>query len=304
MSEVTIEAFERHVAATRSSRTAQTYARGATKLMEFIAETQDGADPWEWPTTILDDWVAWMVQKKLASRTIKLMVVGGRLYLKFWRKRNSAVPEFEMPAIPKVHGKPPVVLGAQALRSYLALVDEEEPEPFRTAMILLPLCGLRSEELVSLRLSDITVQPDPDIVNRSWVVFKVRGKGEKTRIVPLLQEGNAHIRHYLGTWRARLRQDEDWLFPGSVRGQSLTTRALREHVSGFRRRHNITELSPHNLRATYLTLLDRHGLSSLTVAQLAGHMRPEGKTELQTLARHYVHHAVPDLIRALSDVRV
>jgi site-specific recombinase XerD len=303
MSDVTIEAFERHVAATRSTRTAQTYARGATKLMDFVGETQS-SDPSTWPQTILDDWVAWMVGQKLASRTIKLMVVGGRLYLKFWRKRNPSVPELDMPAIPKVRGKPPVVLGAQALRNYLTLVDEEEVEPFRTMMVLLPLCGLRSEELVSMRLGDITVQPDPDVASRSWVIFDVRGKGDKNRIVPLLQEANIHIRHYLGGWRAERRQSEDWLFPGSVMGRHVTTRALREHVSAFRRRHGVKELSPHSLRSTWCTLLDRHGVSSLTLAQLAGHMRPEGKTELQTLARHYVHHAVPDLMRALADVRV
>jgi len=33
-------------------------------------------------------------------------------------------------------------------------------------------------------------------------------------------------------------------------------------------------------------------------------MRPEGKQELQTLRRHYVHHDVDQLMRTLANVRV
>jgi site-specific recombinase XerD len=302
--DTSIEAFERHIAVTKSGRTAQTYARGANKLVQFMQETSLSEDPALWPQTMLDDWVAWMANRDLAGRTIKLMTVGGRLYLKFWRKRDSSVPDFETPAIPKIKPKNPVVLGTEALRNYIDLIDEEENDPLRTALILLPLTGLRSEEMVTMTMSRITIQPDPDEPNRVWVLFDVRGKGDKRRIVPLLQEANFYLREYLGGWRASRRQGEDWLFPGGIMGRHLTTRALRDRLVEFRRRHQIHQLTPHNLRATYLTLLDRHGISSLTVAQLAGHLRPEGRTELQTLRKHYVHHDVPDLMRALAEVRV
>lgn len=303
--DISIKAFERHVSVTKSKRTAQTYGRGAKKLMAYLDYAGLTDDPLTWPPSLMDDFVAWMVhQEELSGSTIKLMVIGSRLYLRFYRKRDSSVPEFEEPAIPKIQGKQPTVLGQNALRSYIDLVLEEEDDPIRTAMLLLPLTGLRSEELLTMKMSKISVQPDPDYQNRVWIVFDVDGKGGKTRAVPLLQEANQYLREYLSGWRAGRREDEDWLFPGGHRKQHMTTRALRERVAGFRDRHGIEQLSPHTLRATYLTLLDRHGITSLTVAQLAGHMRPEGKQELQTLRRHYVHHDVEQLMRTLADVRV
>jgi len=302
--DISIAAFERHIAVSKSKRTAQTYARGAEKFMDFMAESKQSVIPDEWPQTLLDDWVAWMVSQEFASQTIKLMTVGGRLYLRFWRKRDPSVPDFDIPDIPKIGVKPPIVLGPEALRNYLDLIESEENDPLRTALLLLPLTGLRSEELVTMTMSRITVQPDPDYAEVSWIVFDVRGKGEKRRIVPLLQEANVYLRTFLRSWRAYRRHDEDWLFPGGVKGRHLTTRSLRDRLVDFRKRHRISHLTPHTLRATYLTLLDRHGISSLTVAQLAGHLRPEGRSELQTLRRHYVHHEVPDLMRALAKVRV
>jgi site-specific recombinase XerD len=304
--DISIAAFERHISVTKSKRTARTYGRGAKKLMAYLDYAGLSDDPVTWPPSLMDSFVAWMVnEEELSGNTIKLMVIGTKLYLRFYRKRDPAVPTFEDPSIPKIKAKQPTVLGRNALRSYIDLVLEEEEDPIRTAMLLLPLTGLRSEELLTMKMSQIEVQPDPDFIGRVWIIFDVvHGKGDKRRSVPLLQEANIYLRQYLSGWRANTRQDEDWLFPGGHRGRHMTTRALRERVAMFRRRHNIEELSPHSLRATYLTLLDRHGITSLTVAQLAGHMRPEGKQELQTLRKHYVHHDVAQLMKTLAEVRV
>lgn len=299
--DLSITAFEEHVRVSRSKKTAQTYARCAKKLTQYLDAqelTLDAA-----PTDLLDGFVAWMVAEHMSESTVRLMTVGSRKYIEWRRRRGDSLPTFHKPDIPRFSPGTPRILDDMALARFVDHTLEEVPEPMRTVILVLVLTGMRSEEAVKLKLGDVGVQEDPDFETIAWVVLKVHGKGKKDRVIPLLLAGNSLIRNYLAGWRTNRGTRTDWLFPG-VNGNHIQTRTIREHCKIVRDAIGIEECTPHTLRRTYLTLLSRQGVDALVVAQIAGHVRPDGRPELQTLSTHYVHHPVEDMMRALRGVRL
>ena len=85
----------------------------------------------------------------------------------------------------------------------------------RTMLELLYACGLRVSELVGLT---------GDAVNLRQGVVRVRGKGDKDRLVPMGEEAAEWLAQYLKTARPALMQDptRPALFPG--RGDNSMTR--------------------------------------------------------------------------------
>ncbi len=125
-------------------------------------------------------------------------------------------------------------------------------------------CGLRVSELVTLTL---------DAVNLRQGVVRVRGKGDKDRLVPLGEEAVHWLTRYLRTARGALMQDvtRPALFPG--RGDACMTRQTfwhrikrHAHTAGITR-----PLSPHTLRHAFATHLLNHGANLRVVQMLLGH---------------------------------
>jgi len=299
--DLSIEAFEQHIAVSKSKKTATTYARCARKLQDYL-DTEE-MELRAAPGDMLDGFVEWLVKNAMSESTVRLMSVGSRKYLDWRRKRGDELPQFHSPDIPRLSPGTPRILADHALAEFIDVTLNEVGEPMRTAIMLLVLTGMRSDEAVRLPLSSIGVQADPDYDEVTWVMFRVEGKGKKNRIVPLLLAGNDLVREYLGGWRTNRGTKDRWLFPG-VNGNHIQTRTIREHCRKVRDAIGVDDCTPHTLRRTYLTLLSRQGVDALVVAQLAGHVRPDGRPELQMLSQHYVHHPVEDLMRALRGVRL
>ncbi len=112
-------------------------------------------------------------------------------------------------------------------------------------------CGLRSAEAVSLDLADVDFEQE---------AVRVRGKGDKERVVPLGEEAAYHVAHYLRDARPALATGAcDALFL-SVRGRRLDTSVLRRLVP-----------HPHRLRHAYATHLLEGGADLRTIQELLGH---------------------------------
>ncbi|MGH3004989.1 MAG: tyrosine-type recombinase/integrase [Gaiellaceae bacterium] len=111
--------------------------------------------------------------------------------------------------------------------------------------------GLRAQEAVDLSLGDVDWEQE---------LVRVRGKGDKERIVPLGEEAAYRLRRYLDDARPELaRGAENTLFL-SARGRPLDTSTLRRLLP-----------NPHRLRHAFATHLLEGGADLRTIQELLGH---------------------------------
>lgn len=130
--------------------------------------------------------------------------------------------------------------------------------PRDEAMIGLMLhAGLRISELCSLKREDIEIAP------RSGHI-RVRGKGNKERIVPL----NITIRKILEVWLKEIPGDPLW--PNRY-GKPISVRGIRKLVEEYAYDARLKDMTPHTLRHTFCKNLIDSGVPLDQVAMLAGH---------------------------------
>ena len=167
---------------------------------------------------------------------------------------------------PRFGSKLPEVLSLDQVRALLAAPDATGPRGLRDgAMIeLLYSSGLRVSELCGLPLA--ALRRDPDRV-------RVRGKGDKERVVPV--GGRAMQR--IGRWLAEGRPL--WDPEGSSvhlfitrRRQPMTRQGFWKNLRGYALRAGVeVRVSPHVLRHTFATHLLEAGADLRSLQALLGH---------------------------------
>lgn len=286
-----VSRFELHFATLRSTQTAKLYGYAARAFLDWLAErgirSIDQA-----PLSVLQDYTSELLQSYQPS-SAKVKIVGVQRYLEWCRARGLNVPLFLEPDLPRPYTKMRDVLDQHGLVKFMEATSKL-PEPERTALRLLPGCGLRVEELAALRLDDLRMASVPlkDGQSRDYLVLRVRGKGRKERMVPVLDESKAAVEKYMPGWRKNF-PDERWLFP-SLQSSSghITGRQLRYAVEELREPLGV-QFTPHTFRRTYLTELYRRGVEPVLIAKIAGH------SSIETLIRHYLAIDHTDVVRAV-----
>jgi integrase/recombinase XerD len=287
--ELRVEAFRAYVENRHSKATATKYAQAVNKFLAFCG--RHGLSFESLPPGVLSIFADYMLAEGSKLSTVRATVSGVSKYLNWCRTKGKVMPLLSEPDLPRGSRPAPKILVGKALLAYLAVASRLH-EPIRTALLLAPYCGLRSDELVNLQLSDIrkfTTQ------GGDMLAFSVIGKGQKHRVAPVLLDGKPLLVAYLRGWRARQRGP--FLFP-MADGSPLSSRTLRHHVLHIARRIGESKLSPHTLRRTYLTTLHRHGLDTATIAKIAGH------ASVQTTMDHYLAIEPEMMAGAVSGVRL
>lgn len=118
-------------------------------------------------------------------------------------------------------------------------------------------CGLRSAEVVGLRLEDL---------RRDEAMFIVRGKGSKTRMVPYSQRAIALVDRWLAV---RGPAKTDTLF-ASLAGHALGTSDVRRIVAAAGQRVGLA-VHPHMLRHSCATHLMENGADIRVIQEFLGH---------------------------------
>jgi site-specific recombinase XerD len=131
----------------------------------------------------------------------------------------------------------------------------------RCILLVLSHTDLRAGELAALRLTDITFGERPG------QLLVRRGKGNKTRRVPLNADARAVICAYL---QVRPQTDELYLLIG-LRGDALSSHAIYNIVSRYGRLAGLDDVTPHTLRHMFARTLLSQGVSLNDVADLLGH---------------------------------
>lgn len=121
-------------------------------------------------------------------------------------------------------------------------------------------CGLRISEALSLNVGDIG--------NNDFL--RIKGKGNKQRIVPLLPVVVENINKYLAECPYQPKQGEP-LFLGA-RGDRLVPRIIQRQMQKIRAYLGLPDnLTPHALRHSFATHLLAEGTDLRSIQELLGH---------------------------------
>lgn len=134
----------------------------------------------------------------------------------------------------------------------------------RTMLEVLYASGLRVTELVNLHFQQ---------VNFRQGCLRVRGKGDKERLVPVGEVAMDWLQRYLDDARGNIliNRQSDFLFVTN-RGSAMTRQAFWHIIKRYALVAGIEKhLSPHTLRHAFATHLINHGADLRVVQLLLGH---------------------------------
>jgi integrase/recombinase XerD len=195
--------------------------------------------------------------------------------------QNDPVETFDSPRLLRAL---PHWLAGEEVDRLLAAPDLSEPSGVRDAAILelFYSCGLRISELAGLPVRDLFVEESQ---------LRVRGKGSKTRIVPIGRGAVAKTLAWLEVRREWNPRDAT-LFVTERRGRRMNRTTVWQVVKRWALAANIAQnVTPHMLRHSFATHLLDHGADLRAVQELLGHA-DIGTTQI------YTHVSVERLTKA------
>ena len=193
-------------------------------------------------------------EKKLAPGSILIAVAAMRFLYKVSLKKDWAFEDV-IPA-PKKPQTLPIVLSPEEVLQFLGCVGGTMHRAILTTCYA---AGLRISEAVCLTV--------PDIDSARMVIRVDQGKGQKDRYVML----SPTLLEILRDWW-RVEKPKQWLFPGVIPGQHISTEAVEQACQKARRRCPIPKpTTPHSLRHAFAVHLLESGTDVRTIQLLLGH---------------------------------
>lgn len=250
------------VAQAVSPHTRNAYLSDLCSAYDFI----DMALP-EWSKQQVADYMLFLHQQQKSPRSISRALSALRQFYKQQREyglrqdnptENQKNPKQGRP-LPKDISQQQVeaLLEAPDLNSAIGLRD-------RAMLEVLYACGLRVSELINLPLQ---------AVNLKLGFLRIKGKGNKERLVPLGELGVEWLEKYLMHSRGQLagNMQHDGVFLSS-HGGLMTRQNFWYSIKRYAQQVGIEQdISPHTLRHAFATHLLNHGADLRSVQMLLGH---------------------------------
>ena len=212
---------------------------------------------------------SWMAENRRSgktSRSIARQLSSVKSFYKWFAKRRWIDPTMVLiTKAPKFQKKLPRALSKEAASEISRSIDLTDNEPWviarDTAVILLLYgCGLRISEALSLKYSEMPLADN----------LKIKGKGDKFRIIPILQIAREAVETYLNMLPFTLIGGDN-IFRG-VRGGKLNPRSIQLVMKLIREKLGIaSNATPHSLRHSFATHLLTSGADLRSIQELLGH---------------------------------
>jgi len=214
-------------------------------------------------------WLAYRAKKGYAKSSNARALSAVRTFYRYLNKHagieNLAALQVTAPKLDKPLPKAPNEAQADALVEEIGLQDKDSwiiARDHAVAMLLYG-CGLRISEALNLTVGD---------VDHTQISLRILGKGNKQRVVPLMNIVKRALTDYLeqSPWHTTRDQSAP-LFVGK-RGKKLQPAIFTRMLQDMRRRIGLPEsLTPHALRHAFATHLLSHGAELRDIQELLGH---------------------------------
>jgi len=246
-----------------SEHTVAAYAGDLERYLQFLsAEGITG-----WPEVVQEDiadFLSLLESEGMSPRTIARRLSAVRRFHRFLK--DERVTEEDPSALfttPKLGRRLPRWLNRSEVEALLRAPEPGTPEGVRDAAILEVFysCGLRVSEVAALPMSEVMPEEGR---------LRVRGKGSKTRVVPMGRAACMKVLAWLALrpiWKPRV----PLLFIGPD-GAGLNRRLLWSVVRKYALAAGIVRpVTPHMLRHSFATHLLEGGADLRVVQELLGH---------------------------------
>lgn len=261
-----------------SARTLEAYRRDVCQFLAFLAEHRGDRVTLAMLASLeardVRAFLAARRGKEIGARSLMRTLAGLRSFARFLEREGnepsaavSALVAVRLPRIAKILPKPLAIEAAKRVTDIAARAGEERA-PWvlaRDAAVLALLygSGLRISEALGLKRKDVPAPGQGDTII-------VTGKGEKTRMVPVITPVLERIAEYLAICPYAI-SDDDPLFVGAE-GGPLSPRIVQLVMQRLRGALGLpATATPHALRHSFATHLLARGGDLRAIQELLGH---------------------------------
>ena len=254
-----------------SPHTVEAYLRDISRFLAFLQDYL-GQEPMITDLETLDEtdinaWrSAWRDREDPSPATVNRALSAVRAFYKYLDRRLDAPnPKIGLVRSQKKARRLPRPVAEDAAQTLIEEAAEQDVEPWVAArdaalVSLLYGAGLRISEALSLTDADI---PAPD-------VLRIKGKGGKVRLVPLIPAVREALNEY-AEQRPFINDPDSALFRG-VKGGAMSPRIGQLLMQRLRYALDLPETAtPHALRHSFATHLLANGADLRAIQTLLGH---------------------------------
>ena len=271
--------------------TLEAYLRDIHQMAAWLqgVYSAEAGDPTAVTKAMLREWLAGLTELGLQAVSQARMLSAVKSFYGYLEQEGAALHQpAALLELPRLSRKLPTVLSINEVQEMIQRVDLSLPSGQRDRCILelMYACGLRVSEVVGLQRADLML--DLGLV-------RVRGKGNRERLVPLGSEATQSLRLYL-RWadaEQRTARDGEGTVFLSRNGRPLTRMVVFLLVKKQAALCGLTKVvGPHAFRHAFATHMVEAGADLRAVQEMLGH-RSILTTEIYThLSRDYLREVV------------
>jgi integrase/recombinase XerC len=257
-----------------SSLTLISYRTDLSQFFSFMADKYDTPQE-EIPGELFNhksvrEYLGFMQQQGLSRATMARKLAALRSFVRYLCREN-VLPGNPIAAVatPKQDKKLPRFLYPVEIEMLISAPDiSTAGKRDRAILETLYATGIRVSELVGIDLKDM------DLAN---AIIKVKGKGNKERIVPLGRKARESLIIYINEARSNFAgkapESSNALFLNKY-GKRLSERSIRNIINKYVEEVALNQkVNPHMLRHSFATHLLNNGADLRSVQELLGHVK-------------------------------
>jgi integrase/recombinase XerD len=246
----------------------EAYLRDLTLFCRFLDSSKLADSPAGVQTEHLRVFLKWIHEHGFSAGSQARILSGIKSFYRYCLLEQICTEDpTSLLEAPKKKRVLPDTLSFVEIEKLIAQLDLSKSESTRNKAMLETLysCGLRVSELVNLQISKLYLDLG---------FIRVRGKGDKERLVPIGDSASRYIQLYRQTTRQQItpqKGKEDFLFLNK-RGGSISRVMVFYIIRDLARSAGIQKtVSPHTFRHSFATHLIEGGADLRAVQEMLGH---------------------------------